>query len=541
MIKTFLFSRTSYFQAIVASLTLATVGIHRAHAQDEEMVDPSNPAVAAEVLQVANAQDLGRRAGSLPMEVVLTLRFNHPDELHQLIREQSDPTSSNYHQYLTVAQFAEKFGPTEDQLNRVVTELQKNGFQVTSTSSNRLLVHATSTTAIVENFFHTEIHKVRQDTDSERYMNVKPALLPDVLIPLVKAVHVDNLIVAKVGLRADSISGPIRGPANGGLTGGFTPVALADSFDFPVQHGFDGTGHTAAIIIDSDVTDSDLNTFFAFFPIARTGTITRESVDGGLVGSTNADVDETALDTETIGGLAPGANIILYIIPSLSITAINDAANKIVLDDTAEVVNMSFGGSEFKDATFETALTTGSAEGITFVASSGDNGSNGGVVSWPAVEPQVLGLGGTVIRRTSTGWVHKRAWSGSGGGVSQIFSIPAYQVGVSGLASTTRRNVPDVGFPAYYTDTYVDGAWVNLEGTSWSSPTYVALQIEVNQVQNSRFGSVNTAVYNLFKSSGYNNFFDVTRGTNGQYNAKVGYDNVSGIGSPQGYTYAQKL
>ena len=163
----------------------------------------------------------------------------------------------------------------------------------------------------MENYFKTEIHTVRQETAADRYMNVKPALLPDTLIPLVLAVHVDNLIVAKVGLHPDSISGPIQGP-----DGGYTPVALANDFNFPVQNGHDGTGHTAAIIIDSDVQNSDLNTFFAFFPITRTGTITREIVSG--TGAINGDVDETALDTETIGALAPGANIILYLIGQLS-------------------------------------------------------------------------------------------------------------------------------------------------------------------------------------------------------------------------------
>jgi subtilisin family serine protease len=60
---------------------------------------------------------------------------------------------------------------------------------------------------------------------------------------------------------------------------------------------------------------------------------------------------------------------------------INGAANKIVSDNKAEAVNMSFGGNEFRDRTFEAALKQGNTEGITFVASSGDNGSNGGTVS----------------------------------------------------------------------------------------------------------------------------------------------------------------
>jgi len=526
--------KASQHHVILAGLTLAIIAINRAQGQDETAVASGNPVVGAEVLQVPGVKDLGRRGSSTPVEVVVTLRFNHADELHRLVHQQSDPSSPNYHWYVTLAEFAERFGPTTEQVDRVNSELQKAGFQVTETSTNRLLIHATAPSGIVENYFKTEIHTVDQGEDGEAYMNVKPALLPDALVPFVKSVHVDNLVVAKVGVHRDSITGPIQGP-----DGGYTPVAVSDSFDFPVRHSHDGSGHTAAIIIDSDVGDSDLGSFFSFFSITRSGTITRESVNGGQIGiiKTGPSADECALDTETIGGLAPGANIIIYIIPQLSTTAINDAANTIVSEDTAEAVNMSFGGSEFKDPTFESALLEGNAEGITFVASSGDIGSAGGA-SWPAVEPHVLALGGTVITYSNGVYVHNEAWSGSGGAVSKVFSIPSYQKGFSRLASKTKRNVPDVAFPAYYTDTFIGGRFVGLEGTSWSSPIYVALQVEINEAKGSRFGWVNPNIYRVFRSSGYTDFYAVTNGSNGKYKAKVGYDNVTGIGSPIGEALA---
>src|SRR5260370_24525849 len=156
---------------------------------------------------------------------------------------------------------------------------------------------------------------------------------------------------------------------------------------------------------------------------------------------------------------------------------------------------MSFGGNEFKDATFESALAQGNSQGITFVATCGDSGANGGSVSTPAAEPHVLALGGTKITHSSTGYPHKQAWTGSGGGVSKIFGIPAYQKGVSGLASTTKRNVPDVALPAFFTDTFVSGGWLGLQGTSWSSPPYVALQLHINETKSSRFGWVNHKKY----------------------------------------------
>ncbi len=537
-----MYSKTAHHRVFLLALALAIPLVASSRAQDSSTADSSqNPAVAADVLQEPDVQDLGRRSPGAMIDILVTVRFNHEDALEQLLSEQSDPSSANYHKYLTPAEFAQRFGPTAEQLSQVVTELQRAGFQITDTSTNRLIIHASAPTITVENYFKTEIHTVNQES-SERYMNVTPAMFPDRLVSLVKAVRLDNLTVAHKlsaeNIVPNSISGPITGP-----DGGYTPVALADSFDFPVQHGYDGTGHTAAVIIDSDVADTDLNTFFSYFSISRTGTITRKSVDGATIGKKTADVDETALDVETIASLAPGANVIIYLIPRLSSVAIDDAANKIVSDNTAEVVNMSFGGNEFKDATFESALQQGNAQGITFVASSGDSGSNGGIVSTPAAEPRVLALGGTKLtaNKATGAYVAEKAWHGSGGGVSKIFTIPTYQQGTSGLASTTHRNVPDVAFPSYYTDTFVSGGWVGLQGTSWSSPTYVGLQLEINQIKSQRFGLVNTNLYQVFSASGYTNFHDITAGNNGKYRAKSGYDNVTGIGSPKGFTLGGNL
>ena len=107
------------------------------------------------------------------------------------------------------------------------------------------------------------------------------------------------------------------------------------------------------------------------------------------------------------------------------------------------------------------------------------------------------------------------------------------------MASNYYRNIPDVAFLAYYTDTYVSGGWENLEGTSWSSPTYVALQLGNNQEKGTRMGWVNWAIYNVFLAEGYSSdFYDVTVGSNGLYNAVPGYDNVTGIGSPIGQALA---
>ena len=94
---------------------------------------------------------------------------------------------------------------------------------------------------------------------------------------------------------------------------------------------------------------SYLNSYLTASQVTYTGTVTNDAVDGGGSG----DEPETDLDVQTIAGLAPGANIIVYDIGSLGDQQIEDTYNK-ALDATAmaTAVNSSFGGCESSDLSF---------------------------------------------------------------------------------------------------------------------------------------------------------------------------------------------
>ncbi|HZW52794.1 MAG TPA: hypothetical protein VFF00_02105, partial [Candidatus Elarobacter sp.] len=80
-------------------------------------------------------------------------------------------------------------------------------------------------------------------------------------------------------------------------------------------------------------------------------------------------------------------------------------------------------------------------------------------------------------------------------------------------------------------------------GTSWSSPAFVALLIETNQVHATKLGWVNPTLYNLFKTTGYASYFTpCTSGTNGAYSCSATqYNQVTGIGAPKGWALANAL
>ena len=337
--------------------------------------------------------------------------------------------------------------------------------------------------------------------------------------------------------------------------GGWFPTGVAKAFDFPVQHGCNGAGQTVAVEIDTPITTSDVNTFLSSAGVSHTGTITNVAVDGGGNAS-SSDYVETALDVETIAGLAPGANIRVYNFPDLSSQSIEDGYNQTVSEGIATVVNSSFGGCETSDTAFTNTTNSiaqqAAAKGMTFAASSGDSGSaecSPIGVSAPSSDPYFVSVGAVDFTTNSSGGlatitagVDSSNGFSSGGGYSTIFALPSYQSGVSGVNSSGRNN-PDVSLPGVHVAVYAasQGGWMAVDGTSWSSPEFTALMSEVNQLRGTHFGFVNPNIYTLFKNTGYTDYTDVQSGSNGAYSAVAGYDLVTGIGAPKGWAFANGL
>ncbi len=317
-----------------------------------------------------------------------------------------------------------------------------------------------------------------------------------------------------------------------------------------MQHGDNGSGRAAGVVIWADYLPSDLTAYAHEFGIKRTGTTFKVAVDGG--GTFDGNINdpgnvEAELDIETILGNSPGANIIVYEFPQPSDRDIEDAYNAAVSANAVVVVNSSFGGCEAADTSFDTATnqiaTQAAAKGMTFSASSGDSGSdecNGSLgVSAPAGDPDFVSVGGTSLRVNSAGaWTGEVVWNSyggaGGGGVSTVFALPSYQHGIGGVI-TSGRNQPDIALssdPGYGTSFYFNGAWDGpIGGTSWASPIFTAYLTQVAQLRGTRAGLVNPSLYGTLKTSGYTYYHDITLGDNFGYAAKKGYDQASGIGS----------
>ncbi len=360
-----------------------------------------------------------------------------------------------------------------------------------------------------------------------------------------------------------------RPTPNYGPNDGWGPAAAAAGLLLPSIYCYNGAGETAAIVISAMPPTSDIAEYMQNFGITRHGSIVAEPIDGGNPNPGADDLGEATLDLETIASLAPNANVIVYVIPSLDDDKILDAYNKVLSDGTASAVNSSFSGCDTGDMSFITSSNAiaqqGAAEGVTFAGSSGDQGVecyNGGYVfgtGSPGSDPYFVSVGGTQSSSAAvtdscypydptTAIANPVVWNdcvgAGGGGVSTQWPLPSYQ---TGLTSVHGRSVPDASMPAAGIDTYSAsaGGWQTFWGTSWASPLYVAMQIEVNEECAKHLWGI-SALYGSFAQDPTDQyaFVDVTSGNDdydGQptyYTAGTGFDTASGIGIPIGVNIA---
>jgi kumamolisin len=576
--------KSASHRLILAGVALAALAA--GHAQASAPV----PAVARR-----DVADLGRAPSDMQVRVLILLAYRDRPGLEALVTAQATPGSPLYHHFLTPEMFTARFAATEEAAGRVLDSLRRAGFASAELSSNRTLIEATGSAAVASAYFRTDIHMVAQRGHGTRYANLTPGVVPEEIAGDVGALlGLDNLVKFHVHNRKAAISRPDfqhsdtprAAPASapiertvGGSFAGIYPAGLAAAYHYPSLSGDAGKGHAIGIVIDSDIANSDLATFWSAAGITRTGSFKRVLVDGKNPGI-NADVGETAIDTEMTSSLAPAANIYVYLVSSLGDADIEKAYNMAVTAKNLDVLSSSFGGCELDDTPFATATDAiaaqGAAIGLTFTASSGDSGgycNNGAgletdIVSTPAADPHFVAVGGTTLKINATTGARlaETAWGpggnngGGGGGVSSFFAVPSYQSGITGIAVVPTikatpqpksgfagRNVPDISLDASnggssYVAIYgtPDGGWTGYGGTSVSSPCFAALLAERNQLLGSKSGYYNPTLYSNYTSNGANpggtynktEFHDITGGSIGAgWKAKTGFDQATGIGS----------
>jgi len=335
----------------------------------------------------------------------------------------------------------------------------------------------------------------------------------------------------------------MRPAASGQATTALLPAQVAKLYGFPAVSA---AGQTVGILeFGGGYRESDVQAWFTNIASLPVPAVSSVGIDGAA-NSPGASADtEVILDIAVAGSVAPGARLVVYFAPNTDqgwvdafSTAIHDATNR------PSVLSISWGGNESgwpNISALTSVIAEAQALGVTLFASSGDSGSeNPAEVSYPASDPGITACGGTTISNVSGTTFTQTAWSGSGGGISNVFPPQPWQSWANVPASVnptghTGRGVPDVagnadpssGYPLLLNGQSI-GVW---GGTSAVAPLYAGLSAVLHATLGAPLGFLNQ---NLYTNEGPYVFDDVTSGTNGSYNAGPGWDAVTGLGSING-------
>lgn len=512
-------------------------------------------------------------SASVEFSVYLPLR--NQKELDALIADLHDTKSANYQHWLEPADFLQRFGPTANEIAQVRAALSAKGFTILSTNAHGVRVRGSAAT--ISQAFGVSMH-TRVENGRTHFLAKGEMRFPSELAALnVRVMGLEGLpehhVHARVTRQIDATPNPSNRYDD---VGPYWFTDLKQAYDYPAySKKTDGDGVSVAVLMSDLLFPTDLADAFNHEKFTAISGVPAPKVSTVLInggGVENGDGSfEASLDVQQVLGGAPGATVTLVSVPDLSDDNLMAGYTYIVDTNKYDIVNSSFGECEleytpaFNQGTdftyilqqYHEIFQQGNAQGITFVASSGDNGALlcpsadygfgdenpvfGPGVSTPAGDPDVTAVGGgNLVTKSAppsldSTYVSENGYGdplipydifglgvnvsggywGAGGGVSQIWHKPLYQL-LAPTGSFAWRTLPDVGMQvggcpegisascnaedsAAIVAFGVDegGGYYGVIGTSVSSPEFIgALALYEQQLgKRHRMGNANYYLY----------------------------------------------
>jgi Pro-kumamolisin, activation domain len=482
------------------------------------------------------------------MDLAVGLPLRNQQELDTLLKDLFDPASPNFHHYLTAAQFSDRFSPSEEDYQALAAFFLANGFAVSGTHPNRMILDINGSVADVQRTLHVNMMTWRHPQRGEFFAPDRdPSIEAGVTILDISGL--DNFVLPHpMDLHSRLLDKPR--PQAKALTTGSGPAGLFSGNDFRNAYApsvtLNGAGQSVGLFELDGFHSSDVAANFqqAGLPPVPVKTVLLDGYSGGA-GSNNVEV---TLDIMMAAYMAPGVNnIIVY-----EGTNWNDVLNRMATDNAASTLSSSWCFSP-TNATTEQIFSEMIAQGQSMFQASGDSGAYTGWIMPPADDPNVTVVGGTSLTTAGAGgaWQSEAAWGDSGGGVSTTWPIPGYQKTVNTAAaggSATMRNIPDVALLADVQIFLIcnNGQWIEVGGTSAAAPLWAGFLALANQqaanTGKPRVGFLNPTIYSIGSGSTFSSdLHDITSGSNNGFNTHPGYDLVTGWGTPRGQSLIDSL
>jgi subtilase family serine protease len=529
--------------------------------------------------QAADIAARGRVAPDRVLNMNITLKLRDRAGLQRLLAAQQDPSSPQYHQWLTPGEFNARFGPTGADARKIAQWLEASGFTVDAIGAGNRYLEFHSSAANAERAFAVRIGAT---ADGRYFANREDPALPADIAPLVGAISgladtVHTMPMVGAALSAGGGLTPVSPEASiGKINHRFGPNDLYTFYDYtPLQSaGIDGTGTDCIGLIEDALFDpEEVDTFDTEFglPAANVSIVEADSLPPAV-----SDLIEVDLDVEYSHAAAPGADIVTYVgneFDSSPNTWLFDALSTAVSDDTCGAISISFGicgaPDSFFTSTLDPVLAQAASQGQAVFFVSGDWGAAGltldpnnvaeceiartRIADEMAADPNVTAVGGTQFHPKYSkagddiGSRRERVWhdrtGASGGGESALFAKPSFQSGV--IPKDLNRDFPDVSFaasplhPGFF---YAVGDEITccIGGTSLGAPYWAGIdELVAQEAGETRTGNLNARLYALgaLRDPARSGLRDVKRGNNSfqgvkGFKATAGYDKATGWGTP---------
>ncbi len=527
-------------------------------------------------ISVYHLQPIGQLADDTNVDFAIGLPLRNTDVMSNLLEQVYDPSSPNYHHYLSPDEFTAQFGPSEDDYRAIINFAKANHLTVTHEHANRMLLDLQGKASDVQKAFQVKLLKYHHPSENRDFY--APASEPSVpsVLPIENIIGLDNYRIphTRYKFKSAQASGTAKATTGSGPAGNY----MGNDFRNAYVPGspLNGSSQTVALVEFDGYLASDIAEYNT---MAGRTNIPLQNVlldgFGGLPTGNGGEV-EVSLDIEMLVSMAPAlANIVVYEGNPNNFFP-DDVLNKIATDNSARQISCSWGWSGGPSATTDHIFQEMALQGQTFYDAVGDsdaftagaNSVNGVdnpfLPNQPSDSPYITQVGGTTLTMNGAGtsYASETVWNwdirygpaadgiGSCGGISSFYSIPSWQTNINMAASqgsTTFRNMPDVALTADDVFVVADSGtlYIGVGGTSCAAPLWAGFTALVNQEATNNdlppIGFINPALYAIANGSNYLNcFHDITTGNNtwsqspSLFFAVSNYDLCSGLGTPAG-------
>ena len=406
---------------------------------------------------------------------------------------------------MTREELGAEYGAAPEDINKVKTVLTALGLSILKESPISCSIRVGGSAGVIESIFQVKLFHYSHPGGNYRGRTGE-IHVPAALDGIVTAVFgLDNRKLVKrrpIRKRATSLDLATRAEASRSW---FFPAELATIYSFPAG---DGQGQTVGLLeFGGGYFASDLTTFCQDAGVS-VPTVQAISVNNTPTNQKDGAEDEVMLDVEVVAGVCPAATIVVFF-STFDEGGWVDAIDTAVHDTQFPLTVLSCSWGYAEDATggwsagaitsINETLQSAALLGVTICVAAGDDGSSDGVtdghahVDFPAASPYVLAVGGTTLKKSSSGAITETAWKdgdglradnggSTGGGVMHpACPVPSWQTVANQFihsGSTEGHVVPDVAADASANTGYwtvVDGQGGVAGGTSAAAPLWASL------------------------------------------------------------------